>query len=80
MHFKGSLDPEGNATVPICYEARLAKIALPDDKKPVVDEEFEDITEGEEESVKGKTHRRHYMASRPLDQRRHLHVARASAI
>ena len=45
---------EDGATVPIYYEARLAKIALPDDKKPVVDEEFEEITEGEEEQVKGK--------------------------
>jgi len=45
---------EDGATVPIYYEARLAKIALPEDKKPVVDEEFEEITEGEEEQVKGK--------------------------
>jgi type I restriction enzyme R subunit len=45
---------EDNATVPIYYEARLAKIALPDDKKPSVDTEFEEVTEGEEEAVKGK--------------------------
>lgn len=41
------------ATVPIYYEARLARIQLPDDKKPVLDEDFEEITEGEEEAVKG---------------------------
>ncbi len=45
---------EDGSTVPIYYEARLAKIVLADDKKPVVDDEFEDITEGEEEQVKGK--------------------------
>ena len=45
---------EDGATVPIYYEARLAKIALPEDKKPVVDDEFEEVTEGEEEQVKGK--------------------------
>ncbi|MEK9725267.1 MAG: HsdR family type I site-specific deoxyribonuclease, partial [Rhodospirillaceae bacterium] len=45
---------EDNATVPLFYEARLAKIDLPDDRKPEVDEEFEEITEGEEESAKSK--------------------------
>jgi type I restriction enzyme, R subunit len=45
---------EDKATVPIFYEGRLAKIALPDEKKPSIDEEFEEVTEGEEESVKGK--------------------------
>jgi len=45
---------EDNATVPIYYEARLAKLALDEDEKPKVDEEFEDVTEGEEETVKSK--------------------------
>jgi type I restriction enzyme R subunit len=45
---------EDHATVPIYYEARLAKIALPEDKKPKVDIDFEEVTEGEEEKVKGK--------------------------
>jgi type I restriction enzyme R subunit len=45
---------EDHATVPIYYEARLARIALPDDRKPQVDADFEDVTEGEEETVKGK--------------------------
>ncbi len=45
---------DDGATVPIYYEARLAKIALPDNKKPAVDEDFEEVTEGEEEAVKGK--------------------------
>jgi len=45
---------DDGATVPIYYEARLAKIALPDEKKPAVDTEFEEVTEGEEESVKGR--------------------------
>lgn len=45
---------EDKATVPLFYEARLAKIALPDEKKPSIDEDFEEVTEGEEESVKGR--------------------------
>jgi len=45
---------EDHATVPIHYEARLAKIALPEDKKPKLDDDFEEVTEGEEERVKGK--------------------------
>lgn len=45
---------EDGATVPIFYEARLARINLPDAEKPHVDEQFEDVTEGEEEPTKGK--------------------------
>jgi type I restriction enzyme, R subunit len=37
------------ATVPIFYESRLAKLSLKDEQKPVLDEEFEEITEGQEE-------------------------------
>jgi type I restriction enzyme R subunit len=36
------------ATVPIYYESRLAKLDLPEEEKPKVDEEFEEVTEGEE--------------------------------
>lgn len=39
---------EDGATVPIYYESRLAKLALPDHLKPKIDEEFEEVTEGEE--------------------------------
>ena len=45
---------EDHATVPLSYEARLAKIVLPEEKKPVADESFEEVTEGEEESSKQK--------------------------
>ncbi len=37
------------ATVPIYYESRLAKLSLKEEQKPVIDEEFEEVTEGEEE-------------------------------
>lgn len=37
-----------HATVPIFYEARLAKIALLASEKPKIDADFDDITEGEE--------------------------------
>ncbi len=39
---------EDGATVPIYYESRLAKLDLPEELKPRVDEEFEEVTEGEE--------------------------------
>jgi type I restriction enzyme R subunit len=45
---------EDGATVPIFYEGRLAKIDLREEEKPKIDPEFEEITEGEEESLKQK--------------------------
>ena len=45
---------EDKATVPIFYEARLARIDLPEEEKPRVDDDFEDVTEGEEETAKRK--------------------------
>jgi type I restriction enzyme R subunit len=45
---------EDEFTVPIYYEGRLAKIDLLEDEKPKIDPEFEEITEGEEESDKQK--------------------------
>ncbi|MDZ7641459.1 MAG: type I restriction endonuclease subunit R [Desulfurivibrio sp.] len=40
---------EDGATVPIYYESRLARIELEEAERPVIDDEFEEITEGEEE-------------------------------
>lgn len=40
------------ATVPIYYESRIAKLGLNDSELPKLDEEFEEITEGEELSKK----------------------------
>ncbi len=45
---------EDGSTVPIFYEARLARISLPDEEKARVDEEFEDVTEDEEDSTRQK--------------------------
>jgi type I restriction enzyme R subunit len=45
---------EDGATVPIYYEGRLAKIALNENEKPHVDDDFEDATEGEEQFEKDK--------------------------
>lgn len=39
---------EDGATVPIYYESRLAKLNLPEELKPKIDEAFEEVTEGEE--------------------------------
>ncbi|MFN3741567.1 MAG: type I restriction endonuclease subunit R, partial [Anaerolineales bacterium] len=39
---------EDGATVPIYYENRLAKLSLPEELKPKIDEAFEEVTEGEE--------------------------------
>jgi type I restriction enzyme R subunit len=45
---------EDGATVKIYYEGRLAKLELNAAERPKIDEEFEDITEGEEQSAKEK--------------------------
>ena len=44
---------DGN-TVPIYYEARLAKLDLDENEKPKIDPEFEEVTEDEEETVRDK--------------------------
>ena len=43
---------EDGATVRIYYEGRLAKLELDEDERPKIDPEFEEVTEGEEETVK----------------------------
>ncbi|WP_022852665.1 type I restriction endonuclease subunit R [Thermodesulfatator atlanticus] len=45
---------EDGATVPIYYESRLAKLELPEELKPKIDEEFEKVTEEEELEQKEK--------------------------
>ncbi|MEW6774925.1 MAG: type I restriction endonuclease subunit R [Bdellovibrionota bacterium] len=42
------------ATVPIYYEGRLARLELKEDERPKLDPEFEEITEGEEEESREK--------------------------
>ena len=39
---------EDGATVPIYYESRLAKLQLREEEKPLLDEAFDEVTEGEE--------------------------------
>src|SRR5579859_66825 len=41
---------DDHTTVPIYYESRLAKLALPEEEQPHLDAEFEELTEGEEET------------------------------
>jgi type I restriction enzyme R subunit len=43
-----------NVTVPIYYEARFAKINLPEEEKPKLDAGFEEVTEDEEEGARQK--------------------------
>ena len=43
---------EDNFTVPIYYEARMAKLALKDKERPKIDKSFEEITEQEEARVR----------------------------
>jgi type I restriction enzyme, R subunit len=45
---------EDGATVRIFYEGRLAKLALTEEERPKIDDQFEELTEGEEESAKEK--------------------------
>ncbi len=48
---------EDKATVPIYYEGRFAKLSLDEDHKPKIDPEFEEITEGEEETARERLKR-----------------------
>ena len=43
---------EDGATVPIFYEGRLAKLELKEEERPHIDPDFEEVTEGEEETVR----------------------------
>lgn len=45
---------EDGATVPIYYEARLANINLAEDEKPRIDEQFDLVTEAEEDPTREK--------------------------
>ncbi len=45
---------EDGATVRIYYEGRLAKIELTEKERPKIDQEFEEVTEGEEQTAKEK--------------------------
>ncbi len=45
---------EDEATVPIYYSARIAKLKLQEDRRPHIDPDFEEITEGEELEGKEK--------------------------
>jgi type I restriction enzyme R subunit len=45
---------QDGATVPIYYESRLAKLELKEKEKPRLDQEFEELTEGEEVERKEK--------------------------
>lgn len=45
---------QDKATVPIYYESRLAKLELKAEERPKLDVEFEEVTEGEEETRKEK--------------------------
>lgn len=42
---------DDNSTVPIYYESRLAKLNLPEELKPKIDRDFEEITEDQEREV-----------------------------
>ncbi len=45
---------EDGATVRIYYEARLAKLELEESERPNIDSQFEELTEGEEQTAKEK--------------------------
>jgi type I restriction enzyme R subunit len=49
---------EDKATVPIYYEARLAKIDLKPEERPKIDPNFEEVTEDAEESTKENLRRK----------------------
>ncbi len=60
---------EDEATVRVHYEARLAKVELPDEARAAIDEEFEDVTETMELEPRERL-RRGGLASRPSSGQR----------
>ncbi len=57
---------QDEATVPIYYESRLAKLALDDEELPAVDAGFEEVTEGEEVERKERLKTKWAHLHRPL--------------
>lgn len=49
---------EDGATVRIYYEARLAKLELREEERPKIDPEFEEVTEGEEQTTRERLKRK----------------------
>ena len=49
---------DDGSTVPIFYEARLAKLELTEDEIPSIDPDFEEVTEGQEDMAKHRLKRK----------------------
>ncbi len=60
------------STVPIYYEARLARLELPEDEKPHVDEEFDDATEDESVETQEQLKRRNAKLEVLIDTKKRL--------
>ncbi|OGF67868.1 MAG: DEAD/DEAH box helicase [Candidatus Fischerbacteria bacterium RBG_13_37_8] len=65
---------DDGATVPIYYESRLAKLELNESEKPNLDEEFEEITEGEEEEHKERLKTKWAALEAIVGARKRLHL------
>jgi len=65
---------EDNATVPIFYEGRLAKLELDESLRPTIDAEFDELTENEEEGRKTKLKRRWSAIEKIVGSERRVHI------
>src|SRR5690606_21360238 len=68
---------EDGATVPIFYESRLARIELPDDAIPQLDDEIEELTEDEEASDQEKLKARWAAVERLVGSKERLKMVAA---
>ena len=72
---------EDGATVPIYYESRLASLDLADEERPRIDDEIEEVLEGEEGVARARGRRRAGRSALPASRRggrttvRELHPA-----
>ena len=71
---------EDQATVPIYYESRLAKLALDEDERPNIDSEFDEVTEGEESERREKFKTRWAQLEAVVGARRRLEQVAADIV
>jgi type I restriction enzyme, R subunit len=71
---------DDGATVPIYYESRLARIELPDDEKPLLDAEIEELTEDEAASEQERLKRKWSTVEALVGSERRLDMVAADLV
>jgi type I restriction enzyme R subunit len=71
---------EDGATVPIYYESRLARIDLPDDEKPAIDAEIEEITEDDAQTEQERLKRKWSTVEALVGSKKRLEMVAADLV